>query len=338
MGGNALSRPSTRLQKVDYERVAADVVARLKATYPDNRVYAIESYRSKPSFGDLDVLVESTGYDPHVAAAALGVVEVVRNGTVTSMGLRLRPDLEAPDDQLFQVDLISSPPVEFDFSSYYFRYSDMGNLLGRVSHAMSLALRHDGLVLYMRDGTHQFANIMVSRDFSQALDFLGYDSKRYFEGFEDLEEIFQYVSSTPYFNPDIFLLANRNAHARVRDRKRPTYTAFLKWCEERPELRKFVMPEDKAEWLPRVFEFFPHVRAEHQAALDALAERRAVSAKFNGAWVSELTGLKGLELSIVLRRFRDTFETPEAMHVYLLNAAPADIANRVLEVKALHVE
>lgn len=332
MGGNALSHTSVRLTKSNYTRVAVDVVARLKALYPGNRVYAIESYRAKADFGDLDVLVESTGYDPHQAAAALGAVEVVRNGPVTSVGLVVRPDVPLLDGNVFQVDLIKTGPAEFDFASCYFRNSDMGNLVGRVAHAMYVALRHDGLVFYFRDGDYLFRDIVLTRDYREALAFLGYAPDRFFEGFEDLEEIFQYVSSTPFFNRDIFLLENRNAQARVRDRKRPTYNAFLKWCEVRPELPAFEFPKVKTAWLSRIAEFFPSFQAEYDRAIADLAELRAVKAKFNGDWVSELTGLEGQGLGVLMRRFKESFETPEAMRAYLLATAPPDIEVRVRRV------
>jgi hypothetical protein len=106
MGGNALSHTSVRLTKKNYERVAHAVVTQLKALYPNNRVYAIESYRAKADFGDLDVLVESVGYDPQKAAEAIGGVEVVRNGPVTSVGLVVRPEVAVLDGNVFQVDLI----------------------------------------------------------------------------------------------------------------------------------------------------------------------------------------------------------------------------------------
>lgn len=151
MGGNALSHTSVRLTKNDYERVAHYCVAKLKTAYPENRVYAIESYRSKADFGDLDVLVESTDYDPHKAAGILGAVEVVRNGPVTSIGLVVRPEVAELDGNVFQVDLIKTEPQAFDFASCYFRNSDMGNLVGRLAHAIFVSLRHDGLVFYLRD-------------------------------------------------------------------------------------------------------------------------------------------------------------------------------------------
>lgn len=338
MGGNALSHTSVRLTKSNYDRVAVDVVTRLKALYPGNRVYAIESYRAKADFGDLDVLVESTGYDPHQAAEALGAVEVVRNGPVTSVGLAVRPEVPLLDGNVFQVDLIKTGPAEFDFASCYFRNSDMGNLVGRVAHAMYVALRHDGLVFYFRDGDYLFRDIVLTRDYREALAFLGYAPDRFFEGFEDLEEIFQYVSSTPFFNRDIFLLENRNAQARVRDRKRPTYNAFLKWCETRPELPAFEFPKAKTAWLSRIAEFFPSFQAEYDQALADLAELRAVKAKFNGEWVSQLTGLQGKELGGLMKAVKESFESPEAQRAFVLAKSPREIELRVRWVRSRQSE
>lgn len=329
MGGHALSVTSVRLSRAAYGQLADTVVARLREALPGSRVYAIESYRAKADFGDLDVLVESTGYDPLAAARALGAVEVVRNGTVTSIGLRMRPEVEVLEGNLFQVDLIATPPEAFDFASCYFRNSDMGNLMGRIAHKLGTSLRHDGLVYHCRDGDHKFRTIVLTRDFSQALAFLGYDAPRYFEGFEDLEEIFRYVSGTEFFSRDIYLLENRNAQSRVRDRKRPTYTAFLQWCEARSGLTAFEMPADKAAWLGRIVEHFPGFAAEHEQAQHDLARQRAVKAKFNGEWVSQLTGLQGKGLGRLMRQLKESFESAEALQAFVLEASAAELATWV---------
>lgn len=55
MGGNALSYTAVRLTKKNYERMAADCVAKLRALYPSKRIEALGSYRSKADFGDCDI-------------------------------------------------------------------------------------------------------------------------------------------------------------------------------------------------------------------------------------------------------------------------------------------
>lgn len=45
-----------------------------------------------------------------------------------------------------------------------------------------------------------------------------------------LNDIFRYVVGSACFNRDIFLLENRDAQSRIRDRKCKTCMAFLDCC------------------------------------------------------------------------------------------------------------
>lgn len=321
MGGNALSYTTVRLLGRSFHRLASECVGKLQALMPNNKMVAIEAYRSKYDFGDLDILVESTDYDPFKAAEALGAVEVVRNGPVTSIGILVRPELpQFLDGNVFQVDLVAIDAESFDYAKGYFAFNDLGNLIGRTAHAAGLAHRHDGLYYYCREGTYLFKEICLTKDYDRALEFLGYSAERFHQGFEDLEDIFQYVATSTYFNRDIFLLQNRNAKSRIRDRKRKTYMAFLDWCEARPNLPGFAYPEHKSAWLPRIAEHFPHFQGEYDAAYAELARHKAVQAKFNGELVSQWTGHTGKELGQVMRVFKDSFPSREAMQEYILTA------------------
>ncbi|WP_434717162.1 hypothetical protein P5X00_35555 [Paraburkholderia sp. A2RO-4L] len=258
MGGNALSMTAVRLTKSNFERVSAQCVERLQAAFPAHRIAVIPAYRTKADFGDCDILITSAGYDPHKAAAALDAVEVVRNGPVTSVGVVVRDELPGTDGNVFQADLIAIEPEAFDYALGYFSFNDLGNLVGCTAHRAGLSHKHNGLWFYVRDGDYKFRDICLTRDYDVALRFLGYDPAQFHAGFEQLEDIFEYVAGSTFFNRDIFLLENRNAKSRIRDRKRRTYMEFLKWCEARPELTAYAYPDDKSAWLPYIAEHFPH--------------------------------------------------------------------------------
>lgn len=333
MGGNALKAVSVRLTKKNYNRLAADCEAKLRALYPGKRIVALGSYRDKPDFGDCDILVQSDGYDPHQAAKALGAVEVVRNGPVTSLGVLVRPEVPHVNGNVFQVDLIATGEDEFDFALGYFGASDTGNLVGRIAHAMGMAFRHDGLFYYFRDGDYKFREILLTRDFDKALAVLGYAPSDYHAGFDSVEDIYRFVTSTPLFSRDIFLLENRNAKSRVRDKKRAVYMQFLKWCEAHSDLPAFVYPEDKQQWHPRIGMHFPRFYTEYAKAVNDLAQLRAVKAKFNGEWVAKLTGLTGQELGELMKRFKSEFESPEAQHAFVLANSAEELEARVLKTR-----
>lgn len=329
MGGNALSVSSVRLAKAEFEVVAATCEAKLRLRYPDGRVNAIKAYRSKKSHGDLDLLVTAPDYDPIEAAKALNAVEVVRNGPVTSVGINVETPEGAP--AVFQVDLIFIKPAAFDYAYNYFAFNDLGNLIGRTAHAAGIAHRHDGLWFYVRDGDYKFREILLTQDYEEALSFLGYDVECFRKGFETLEDLFWFVANSKYFNADIYLLENRNAKSRIRDRKRKTYCEFLVFCEQHPDLPKFTYPENKFEWLGALFSQFPRFKLEFAQAMNDLAEQRILKKRFNGAWVAQLTGLEGKELGALMKRFKESFESDVAMKEFLLAEDSDVVAARVLQ-------
>ena len=312
--------------------------AKTAIALPGSARHLFDQLPEQAEAGDADILVEGhEGYDPDVAAQALGAVEVVRNGPVTSIGVLARPEEPFIDGNVFQVDLVKIPSEAFDYACGYFMWSDLGNLVGRIAHAMGVAHKHDGLYFYFRDPEspdYRFRDILLTHNHDQALRFLGYDPARFNQGFDTLEDIFEFAASSCFFAPAIYLLENRNARARVRDRKRPAYTGFLQWCADRPQLPAFEFPADKAAWHARLVEFFPHFQRDFEAANTALDRQKAVAAKFNGAWVSQLTGLQGKALGAVMRRFKESFASVEAQRSFVLASSLEDLEARVRQAQA----
>lgn len=334
MGGKALSEPSPRLSTPRLLQLAGSVFAVLKDAFPDLRAQAIPWYAEKPDHGDLDILVAAgPGYDVGALARALGAVEVVHNGTVSSIGLQV-------PEGVFQVDLVSVEPRSYDFSMSYFAYNDMGNLLGRVAHKMGFKLGHLGLSYVLRDpdkDTLVIDEIMITRSWSEALRLLGYNPAFYQTamargGFRDLESIFRYVTSSPYVNRDIYLLENRNQKARARDSKRKTYSEFLAWIEQAEEIPAFDWSNKelvRRTALSQARACFPDFAEAMDAASARALQHAAARRRFNGAVVAKITGLTGVELGAVMKEVRSGFRSEDDLTRWALSATSADIEQRV---------
>lgn len=273
--------------------------------FPHNRVEAIRAYGSKDSFGDMDLLFESTGSVDWKTVLELMFKpkQVVKNGSVWSF--------EYKD---FQIDLILTPSEEFDTSLFYFSYNDLNNLTGRVYHKMGFKFGHRGLSFVLKDGDYQFSEIVICNNPRKIYEFASYDFTRYQHGFNDLVEIFEFVASSPYFHKDIYLLHNRNHTSRVRDKKRKTYNAFLDWCEKHHDFRHEYQWESMEErggrkevevFMQRAFEMFPDFKVEYDATMVKFDRHRRFKEVFNGDIVRDLTGLEGKELGYFMRDLRD---------------------------------
>lgn len=331
MGGNALKDVGViRLDADRYDKLAAQVVARLEALFPDGRIATIPHLRSKADFGDLDVLVSSFDKGPETMLAdEFKPMAIVVNGPVLSF------DVEVPGAVTgrFQVDLIQVAPEEFVFARSYFSYNDLGNLLGRVAHLHGFKLGHAGLFRPLRapgNASHFVRDILVTRDWPKALAFLGYDPGRWEQGFDTMDEMFAFVAASQFFYPAAFPLEHRSHKARVRDRKRPTYTAFLQWLTERG-----LVPAEEMDEATRAitaawglayaldqFESFQRRWVQAQADLhDDLMFRR----RLNGDVVRKLTGHDGPALGQYMRALRDQFGSDEAWRAFVLKASDAEL-------------
>lgn len=312
MGGNALaSDGATRCSRNVAQRMLSDFQERFTAITShletEARIASIMAYRQKPDFGDLDVLVDSVLFKqmpaPELVAAMSDSygkpLPWVKNGPVLSVGL----PLEEPG-RCLQLDLISTPTSEFDFSLQYFSWNDAGNLIGRVAHKMGLKFGHNGLWLPMRDGTNLFDELLVTRDWCAALHFLGFDPERWKSGFDTLEDIYGFVAAGKRFDPALYPLEHRNHTARVRDKKRPVYMGFLRWLEANENLPQYKWNDDKASFLPEVMEAFPELVDPYQASLRRLSKSKVIRARFNGELVAKWTGLQGKDLGRFIAHFK----------------------------------
>lgn len=236
-----------RLTKEQYN----EVISALTPTLPYKTV-AIPSYRSKVSFGDCDLLTTSTdeAFEKSLSKDFV-LLGKKRNGSVTSYALKYG---SFPP---FQFDLIKAKEDSFQFNYNYLSYNDLGNLIGRVAAAFGFKFAHDGLYIlawYDHKGEersvvrvkeeaktndhaeHRMEKLFIS-NFDEALEFLGFDSLRFAQGFDTVDDILDFVASSKYFCKDFFLFENRNHDQRKRDVKRPTYLRALEYFDALTETK-----------------------------------------------------------------------------------------------------
>ncbi|MDI6976658.1 hypothetical protein [Serratia sp. Se-RSBMAAmG] len=337
MGGNALKEVRTRrLDREEFEQCEKNVVIFLKENFPTAMVDSIPSYREKSTFGDLDVLISEEGLKAHGGIEKL--IEKAQetffsrqekaNGHVLSFEYRTSPEQERG----FQVDVLQMAEVTLDYAKNYFSYNDLGNLVGRSAHKMGLKFGHNGLWYVMRDGDHKLADILLTRDFDKSLSFMGFDPKRFREGFENLEEVYEYVGGSKYFDGNIYLMENQSYKYRVRDKKRPTYQQFLQWIRDNDTPSVFTYPQDKAEWLPKIFEAFPEFKKNYDLTLKNYDNILKVREKFNSELMSEWSGKTGQALGFLTQTVKDSFANDIKMMNFILDKSTEEIKAFVLDI------
>lgn len=287
MGGNAMKDYGTvRLPNADYE----GFLHRLLDLFQAEGVHfcTIPYVLEKQDFGDVDIIVNNSCRD--FCEEVIDQISPAKkvNGNVTSFIY-----------ENVQVDFIYTPAEDMYFSVNYFSYNDLGNLMGRVAHKLGLKLGHDGLWLPVRDGDNKIGEILLTKNYQAAISYLGFDLMEYNQGFDTFDQMFEFVAKSHYFNPEIYLLENRNHTARVRDRKRKTYMMFLDWCEQLDP--KDYMPfKPKHEYLPNILVDF-RVTEQYEEIWRELAWKKFLRSRYPADRIRELTGLEGKQLGAFIK-------------------------------------
>lgn len=248
MGGNAMKNYGVeRLSKADYDTVISALLPNLP-----EKTLPVPAYRSKDSFGDCDLLTTATNeaFESSLSKDFV-LLGKKKNGSVTSYALKYG------NFPPFQFDLIKAKEDSYEFNYNYLSYNDLGNLIGRVAAAFGFKFAHDGLYIlawYGHKGeersvgrvkeygkTNDCAEYKMEKlfisNFDEALEFLGFDSLRFAQGFNTIDDILDFVANSKYFCKDFFLFENRNHDQRKRDVKRPTYTRALEYFDTLTETK-----------------------------------------------------------------------------------------------------
>ena len=295
MGGNALKQTTTRrYAAAEYYRAYKALEPRLTSIVRAERVALIPAYREKESFGDMDILYSGDSLTVDAVAAEFTPNQIVKNGDVISF-----------DYNQLQIDLINTKT--FDYSLAYFSYNDLGNLVGKLARRLGLKHGHTGLRLPVRYGNHFLNEILVTTCHDETLEFLGLDPAVFYRGFDTLNDIFNFVASSKYFNPAAYALENVSAAGRVRDKKRHTYTEFLKFCSS--YTGDVLEMGDKSLYLGAIFDRWPHVAEQFRTITSEALLTVEAGNRLNGEVVKQITGLSGVELG----RFMATVKQHELL-------------------------
>ena len=300
MGGKAMKLigiETERKNTIEHLRIQSELTPIIGEMF-NTPVKGIQFYREKETHGDLDLLIQNYGQlDKIHEKLSERFGKIFCNGAVYSF---------AYDN--YQVDIIPQSPKFWDSCNSFWNWDPLGNLVGKVSHKLNLKFGFQGLEYPCRTFNGRYADdITISTDARKIYEFLGFDYDRYLLEFNTLQEIFDYVISSKYFDSDIFLMQNLNAIDRKRNAKRKTYQEFLKYINDNKIVKHYIfLPRE--EYLNIVNKHFPE--ADLLNKVNAFKERdainRAVNIKFNGDLIMQWTDKKilGKELGEAIVNFQ----------------------------------
>lgn len=311
MGGLALKNTFTRrYERAEFDELSQELFGILEKDF--KRVAMPLFYKNKLSFGDADILVSMEDCEYNMRdyiTAHFKPNEIFHNGNCWSF-----------DYKELQIDLITVAGEDFDSNYNYLSYNDLGNYIGKIAHGFGLKYGQQGLTYDHYFKGSNIGRVLISKDYDKIYEFLGLSYERWKEGFNELEDIFKFISESPYFNWEYLQLENNNRINRERDAKRKSYMSFLEYIEAncKDDDHRYQYEEDKSVYVDKVAEFFPEAGIQMEIRRMEYEECKTlfIKSKFNGGEVMRRFGLKGKELGDALSGFKNMIEDifPQESH------------------------
>lgn len=295
MGGKALLKygiETRRLNTDDFNRLATNISKQVSIDLGIN-TYVPKCYHRKETHGDLDLLLK---IDHEFHNKGFNLRKYINN-TFKPNAIFNNGGVYSFDYEDFQIDFIPIKESNWDNAKTYFSYDPLGNIMGKTFYRFGLSYGWDGLQYRFRGFSGRVSkDILITKDVRKIFEFGGYNYDRFLQGFDTLEEIFDFAIDSKYFNFDVFKFENLKHKDKKRNRKRGSYHQFLKYIEDNNPDNKVSFSKDKDIYLHLIDESFPNVKIMEK--LEKLKENdeinKQLAEKFNGnvimKWYPELQG------------------------------------------------
>lgn len=324
MGGLALKNCHTRrYERKEFEQISEELITILEKDF--KRVAIPLFYKNKPSFGDADIILSMEDFNGNMRTYVEDTFspnEIFHNGKCWSF-----------DYKELQIDLITVSGEDFDSNYNYLSYNDLGNYIGKIAHGFGLKYGQEGLVYDHYFKGSKIGRILISKDYDKIYEFLGLSYDRWKEGFNELEDIFKFISESPYFNWEYLQLENNNRVNRERDAKRKSYMSFLTYIDEncKDDNHRYQYEKDKSVYIDKVAKFFPesNIEMEIRRMEYEYCKNLYIKSKFNGGELMRRFGLQGKEISENMNAFKKAIESiplmDDTFDEYVLGTPVEDI-------------
>lgn len=310
MGGNALTIKTERKTTEQFNKIFSEISPILNELEITHSL--TKHYHNKPTHGDMDILVKNDNIDKDK------LIQLIQD--------KFNPISLSPNDKTisfdyddFQIDFILIEKDNWEIANTWYSYDPIGNIQGKVAHKFGLKTGPNGLIFPFRGNSQTLVeNIIITKDPRKIFEFLGYDYDRFLLGFDELEEIFDYLINSKYFNGETFQYENLNRIDKKRNRKRKSYNLFLEYININ-NIDKTYKFSEKESYIQYINDYFPESKLLEKIEILIEKDRvnKEINNKFNGKEIMKrYPDLKGKELGYMIMTFKETISNFDNFILY----------------------
>ncbi|KJA21192.1 hypothetical protein HYPSUDRAFT_88200 [Hypholoma sublateritium FD-334 SS-4] len=316
MGGNAFGTilPAAAFPRIPpsiYRALKQDMLAKMSEFY--NRVGVPREAPEKVDYGDLDLLVT----DPKSVYGSFVPHEVIKQGigakyvnpmkgnrtsnyavpiyhgqwTALPHGAEEQENRSVTEDGeiYYQIDVhVCLDMKEYDRLNFFNSYGDLGMIMGLISRNGGLTLGAKGLMLPDPPNPPQD----LSESFDEITSFLGLSMKVFEEGFQTREQIYEWVTSSKFFDAGQFRSTGPGI-SKVKA-QRTMYSEFVEWVATTKIVSQQISCMSREEWQAKIRDealVYFNKKLEYEASSKLRLDRLRLKQSFSGSRVRDWTGL-----------------------------------------------
>lgn len=304
MGGNALKKTKTRRYEIEeydyvYENNISVILGRI---FPKSIFSRPKSISSKKTFGDIDIVI-SKDFLPNnwkdIVFKSFDSSDFYENFNVVN-----NPDIHPTDERNafsinfkdVQVDFILTNDRCFDYTINQLSFGDASGFVGRVFS--SILMHEDRFGLKKRlvfNGVETKVLFNFSSDFKTNRAFLDYDPDIWMNGFLNEEDLFKYITSSLFFDVDLFNPRYFNSSQRLNYKKRESTMAFVDFCMSNYNVLKNDFHHQELDIGSRVNEYFPDLISIESSVGDDYKKLISKKALFSHSNISKIANDKNFK-------------------------------------------
>ncbi|KAJ3484250.1 hypothetical protein NLI96_g5754 [Meripilus lineatus] len=351
MGGNAfnLLHPNAkfpRIQPVVYNQLKHNFHEVLHGLYSD--VATPREAPEKLDHGDIDFIV----HGPRRPVVHQDLERAFRSKWSTppngikgignfAIPLSFHPEAKSiAEDTYCQVDVhVCQDEADFHRIVFFHGYGDLGMILGLMAKTIGLSLGPNGLKLAKPLPTHPPISFFLSSSFEEIMAFFGLSLETWEQGFKSQREIFDWVSTSPYFDAGRMVRSDANNGSRPKARvMRHMYQKFLVHAKDIASKQPYDLTQQTTNDVVEqaAIDFFGK-RDLYEQLLRVSRAKEKIKAVFSGKLVGQWTGVQGLPVRWLMDEIQNRLGDDGAASVDGPSTVTDSLANHSLHLASPHL-
>ena len=231
-----------------------------------------------------------------------------------------------------QIDFIIHGIENYNTSCHFFSHGDLHNLLGKIYHQFhGLKMGYDGLKYSYYNNNQRVGYIYLTKDYKKIYEFLGLDYDVISNGFDTIQDMFNYVISCKYFTTKLYMDHNLRAIDKKRNKKRKGFILFKEFIKSLND--DYNKPLTNIS-LEDIISFFgvENWKSQENYIIQKIERNNKIKSKFSGKKVEELTNLSGKNLGDFIKTFKKCIEDSNILfEEWILNNSIEYINDQILK-------